>query len=112
MMTYPLVDEHGNDQDGDEENNDEDDNDTGLTLSPVLVALGEVEESVLGASGKRHADGGHCVCRGFLRVSVRQRCSKKLLKSFRSSRRARQRGRRRCFVASKKGGKAKLWARD
>ena len=60
--TYLLVDEHGNDEDRDEENNDEDDNDTGLTLGPVLVALGELVESVLGASGDGHADGGHCVC--------------------------------------------------
>jgi len=62
MMTYPLVDEHGNDQEKDEENNDKDNNDTGLALGPVLVALGELEESILGASGKGHADGGHCVC--------------------------------------------------
>jgi hypothetical protein len=60
-----LVDEHGNKQDGDDENNAKDDNDTRLTLGPV-VALGELVESVLGASGEGHADGGHCVCR-FLR---------------------------------------------
>jgi len=64
-VTYLLVDEHGNDQDGDEENNDKDDDDTGLTLSPVLVTLGQLVESVLGASGDGHRDGGHCVC-GFL----------------------------------------------
>jgi hypothetical protein len=57
-----LVDEHGNKQDGDDENNAKDDNDTRLTLGPV-VALGELVESVLGASGEGHADGGHCVCR-------------------------------------------------
>ena len=56
-----LVDEHGKEQDGDDENNAEDDNDTRLTLGPV-VALGELVESVLGASGEGHADGGHCVC--------------------------------------------------
>jgi hypothetical protein len=38
--TYPLVDEHSNDQAEDEENNDEDDDDTGFALGPVLVALG------------------------------------------------------------------------
>ena len=47
--TYPLVDEHGNNQDGDKEDNDEDDNDTGLTLGPVL-ALDELVKSVLAAS--------------------------------------------------------------
>jgi hypothetical protein len=60
--TYPLVDEHSNDQDGGKENNDEDDNDTGFTLGPVLVALRQLVEGVLGASGDRHTDGGHCMC--------------------------------------------------
>jgi hypothetical protein len=57
-----LVDEHGNEQNGDEENNAEDNNDTGLALGPVL-ALSELVEGVLGASGEGHADGGHCGCR-------------------------------------------------
>ncbi|KAH9860754.1 hypothetical protein J1614_012086 [Plenodomus biglobosus] len=59
-MTYSLVDEHGNDQDHDEEDNDEDDNDTGLALGPVL-ALDQLVQSILAASGKGHVDGGHCV---------------------------------------------------
>ena len=70
-LAYLLVDEHSNDQDGDEENNNEDDDDTRLTLSPVLVTLGELVEGVLGASGDGHADGGHCGCR-FLREDKSQ----------------------------------------
>lgn len=62
---YPLVDEHGNDQDGNEEDNDEDDDDTGLALCPVLLALGELVESVLAAGEEGLADGGHCDCRSF-----------------------------------------------
>ena len=50
-MTYALGDEYTDQQAGNEEDNDEDDNDTGLTLSPVLVTLGQLVESVLGASG-------------------------------------------------------------
>jgi hypothetical protein len=68
--TYLLVDEHGNEQNGDEENNAEDNNDTGLALGPVL-ALSELVEGVLGASGEGHADGGHCGCR-FLREKKSQ----------------------------------------
>jgi hypothetical protein len=64
--TYPLVDEHGNDEDEDEEDDDEDDDDTGLALRPVLLALHELVDSVLGASHEGHVDGGHCECGGFL----------------------------------------------
>ena len=63
-MTYALGDEKTNQQAEDEEDNDENDNDTRLTLGPV-VTLGQLVESVLGASGDGHRDGGHCVC-GFL----------------------------------------------
>lgn len=68
--TYPLVDEHGNDQDKNEEDDDEDNDDTDLTLGPVLLALGKLVQDVLAASGKGHVDGGHCVCR-VLQGSVR-----------------------------------------
>ena len=75
-MTYLLVDEHSNNQDENEENNDQDDNDTGFTLGPVLVALGQLVEGELGASGDGHADGGHCVCVcvGFCCSDVRDDC--------------------------------------
>jgi hypothetical protein len=60
--TYPLADENTNHQDGDQEDNTEDDDDTGLTGSPVLLAIGQLVESVLAASHEGHVEGGHCEC--------------------------------------------------
>lgn len=73
-MTYALGDEYTDQQAGNEEDNDEDNNDTGLTLSPVLVALGQLGDGVLAASGNEVGDGGHCVgCVGFY-SNVSQTC--------------------------------------
>jgi hypothetical protein len=63
--SYPLVDEHGDDEEEDEEDDDEDDDDTGLALGPVLLALDELVDGVLGAAGNEgHVKGGHCGCMG------------------------------------------------
>jgi hypothetical protein len=60
-VTYPLVDEHGNDKAYDQEDNDEDDNDTRLTLSEVLASLDQLVDGELAASSnERHINGGHC----------------------------------------------------
>jgi hypothetical protein len=62
VATYPLADEYTDHQDGDKEDNDKDNDDTGLTLGPVLLALGELVKSVLAASNEGHVEGGHCKC--------------------------------------------------
>lgn len=62
--TYPLVDEHGENEDGDQEDDDEDNNDTGFALSPVF-ALHQLVDSVLAAGDEGHVDGGHCECGSF-----------------------------------------------
>jgi hypothetical protein len=59
--TYPLVDEHGNDEEKDEEDDDKDDDDTGFALSPVL-ALHQLVDSILAAGDEGHVDDGHCEC--------------------------------------------------
>lgn len=59
-LTYALGDEYTDHQAGNEEDNDEDDDDTRLTLSPVLVALGQLGNGELAAaSGNELRDGGH-----------------------------------------------------
>lgn len=52
-MTYPLVNEHGNDEEYDQEDNDEDDDNTGLTLSPVLASLDQLVDGELAARSNK-----------------------------------------------------------
>jgi hypothetical protein len=68
--TYPLVDEHGGDEDEDQEDNDEDDNNTGLALSPVLLALHQLVDSVFAAGDEGHVEGGHCELLRFCREKM------------------------------------------
>jgi hypothetical protein len=71
--TYLLADEDTNSQKGNKEDNDQNKDDTGLALSPVLLTLGQLVESVLAASDEGHVEGGHCECGGC--HSVSWRCS-------------------------------------